>query len=141
MRFSSAKAGARVLLQALQVGANLPRLAAIFLLLLVGARLLGALVEVQRLLVEPAHAVDRLVHAVDQPLALGVGEAERADHLRDGDLLASQLPAHLAVQPGILALRRIGELLGQLDRLLVVLVQLVDAAGDVLQPVQSAPLR
>ena len=57
--------------------------------------------------------------------------------LRYRYLLASQLPAHLAIQPRVLALRCVGKLLDQLDRLLVVLVQLVDAAGDIFQPVKQ----
>ena len=120
MRFSSAKAGAGVVLHALQVGADLPRLLAEFLLLLVGARRVGALLEVDRLLVEAAHAVDRLVDAVDQALALGVGEAQPADDARDHDLLASQRPAAAAMVLRPLLLRDACQLLHQLDRLLVV---------------------
>ena len=108
-----------------------------FLLLLVGAAGLGALLEVARLLVEPAHAVDRLVDAVDQALALVVGEAQLADDARNANLLAAQRPARLAVHPRVLLLRNAGQLLHQLLGLLVVLEQLVNFAGDVLHPVDE----
>ncbi len=74
--------GAGIVLHALQVGANLPHLLAQFFAGFLGARLLGALLEVHRLLVEPAHAVHGLVDPVDQALALAVGEAQPANDLR-----------------------------------------------------------
>ena len=53
-------------------------LAAVFFFLVFAARGVGLALQVLRLAVERAHAVDRLVDAVDQPLALGVGESQLA---------------------------------------------------------------
>ncbi len=121
----------------LEVGADLANLAAQLLLGLVHARLFGALLEVAGLAIEPAHAVDRLVDAIDQALALAVGEAQLADHARDANLLAAHGPLGLAEAARILLLRNLGQLVGQHHRLLVVLVQFVHTAGDVLQPVEE----
>ena len=105
------------------------------MLLLFGARLVGALLEVDGLAVEPAHAVNRLVDAIDQALALGVGEAQLADDARDRHLLAAQRPAGAAKSARIFLLRNVGQLLQQLTRLLVVAAEFVNLSGDVVQPV------
>ena len=97
----------------------------------------GALLEVEGLLVESAHAVDRLVDAVDEALALVVGEAQLANDARDANLLAAQQPARLAVQARVLLGQDAGELLQQLLGLLVMLVELVDLAGDVFQAIEQ----
>ncbi len=123
------------MLHALQVRADLARLAAELLLLLFRTGGVGPLLEVHRLLVEPAHAVDRLVDAVDQALALGVGEPQFADDPRDHDLLAAQRPAAAAIVARPLLLRNFGQLLEKLNRLFIVALQFVDPASDVLQAI------
>ena len=123
------------MLHAFQVGADLPRLPAEFLLLLFRASGVGTLLKIDRLLVESAHAVDRLVDAVDEALAFSVSKAQAADDARDHDLLAAQRPAAAAVVARPLLLRDLGQLLEKQDRLLVVALQFVDLAGDVLQAI------
>ncbi len=72
-------------------------LAAQLLLLLFGAAGGDAILQVLNLLVERLHAVDGLVDAVDQVLALAVGEPQVADDAGDLDLLAAQCPAAAAI--------------------------------------------
>src|SRR5881394_851736 len=50
-----------------------------------------------RLAIEHAHRVNRFVDAINQPLALGIHEADFADGLRDSYDLAAQVPAAAAV--------------------------------------------
>src|ERR1019366_9535334 len=83
------------------------------------------------------HAVDGLVDPVDQALTLVVGKAQLADDLRYRNLLASQRPKVAAVFLRPFLLRNPIQLFDELDRLLVVLRQFVDPAGDVLQTVED----
>src|SRR5664280_1665544 len=129
--------GAGIVLHALQVGPNLPHLLAQFFLGFLGACLIGALLEVHRLLVEPAHAVDGLVDPVDQALALVVGKAKPANDSRYSNLLASQRPTVAAVLLRPFLLRNIGQLFDELDRLLVVPAEFVNLPGDVLQAIED----
>ena len=92
--------------------ANGARLAPIFFLLLFAARGLGLLFQVLRLTVERAHAVDGFVEAVDQALALGVGESELAHCDATSPRCARQLAAGATMVLGLLLLRDFGELLG-----------------------------
>ena len=109
----------------------------VLFLLLLRTGGLGAAFEVDGLLVEAAHAVDGFVDAVDQPLALGVGEAQLADDARDHDLLAPQGPAAAAMIARTLLLRDAGQLVEQLNRLFVVTVQLVDLARHLVEAVRD----
>src|SRR5450755_4370174 len=78
--------------------ANRARLPAIFFFLLFAAGGVGLAFEVLRLSVERTHAVDRLVQALDQPLALGVGESQFSQRLRRCD----DRPRQLAPRPPVI---------------------------------------
>src|SRR6185437_5540390 len=77
-----------------------------------------------------AHALDRLVHTVQQPLLLRVGVLELAHDARDVHLLAAHQPAGLALvarlRLGVLAVRRL-QALFERGVLLLVLDDDVDA--------------
>ena len=128
---------ARLHLDALHVGAHRADLLADFLLLLLDLGELAALFQVQYLAVQGLHVLDRLVHTVNQPLALLVGKAQCADRPADFDLLASQSPVGLAMVANLLLvlarLSDVGQFRNQDYGLLVMLGQLVHLAGDLLQ--------
>src|SRR4029077_3896144 len=83
-------------------GAGLP---AIFFLLFLAASGVGLALEVRRLTIERAHAVDRLVETLDEALALGIGESELADGDRGSDDRAGQPAAGTAMIARIFLLR------------------------------------
>src|SRR5581483_4203924 len=132
------EAGAGLLFNALQVAADLADLSAelLLLLLVIGAQRVQLLLQVVGLAVEAAHLVHGLVDTFDQALTLGVGKAEVADDARDLHQFAAQGPTILPAFTRLLLGRRDRlQLLGELLRLLVVAGQLVNLAGDLLQPV------
>ena len=96
VRFSSWKLTPAVGLELFQIVAVLPLDAPVLALGLLNPRGLGFLFQIVDLAVERAHGVDRLVYAVDQPLALGVGELQLADPAGNLHVRASQGPAELA---------------------------------------------
>ncbi len=133
LQFGKARAG--VALHALQVGADLPRLPAQFLARFFGARLVGALLEVDRLPVEPAHAVNGLVDAINQALALRVGEAQLRMTREIATCSRPNAQRVSAISSRVFLLRNVGQLLQELARLPVVAAEFVNLSGDVVQPV------
>src|ERR671930_159962 len=132
---------ARLLLQPIEIAAVLPLFLTVVALQVLVARELDLLLEIRNLAVERAHLLDGAINFVDQPLALQVGEPEIADQTRDCHLLAAEIPAQPPVLARLLLLRYLLQLLGELNRLLIVLAQFLDAPGDVLEPVLQDLLR
>src|SRR5258708_7448901 len=113
-------------------GARLP---AVFFFLLFAARGIGFALQISSLPVERTHAVDRLVDALDQPLAFVVGEAQLAHRPRNPNDGARQVAAGAAMVLRPLLLRHCAELFLQHAGLLIQLGHVVDLAGKFIQAV------
>src|SRR5580700_1920388 len=110
-------------------------LAAVFFFLILAAGGVGFAFEIAGLAVERTHAVDGLVDAVDQALALGVGESQLADGERNPHDAAGQVAAGAAMVLGPLFLRHGNVLFLQNAGLFVELGHGVDLAGEFVQAV------
>ena len=111
--------------------ANRARLPTIFFFLILAARGIGLAFEVGRLAVEQNACRRRFWrYAVDQPLALGIGESELADGDRRGDDRAGKLAAGAAMIIGLLGFRNFLKLLFEQAGFLVELGHLVDFVGE-----------
>src|SRR5439155_7262597 len=119
----------------LEFGTDRPRLATVFLLLVFAAGCVGLTFQVLRLAIQRTHGVDGLVDAVDQVLALDVGEAEVANAERHVYDAARQLMVQASIWLRVFLLRYGGELLLQLAGFLIGLPEIVDFAGEFPQAV------
>src|SRR5579863_7436553 len=121
--------------QLLHFAANGTRLAPVFFFLLFTASGVGLALEVLRLAIERAHAVDHLVQAVDQPFAFGVGESQLAHRLRHANNRAGKVAARPAMVLGTLFLRNRNVLFFDDADLFVQLGHGVDLAGELVQAI------
>src|SRR5579872_6115699 len=133
LQFLVADAG--LAFQLLHVGAQLARLAAVFLLLVVVAGGVRLLFQVVDLALQGAQRIHRLIHPVNQALALDIGDAQVAHGARHAHHFPRQVPAITAVILGPLFAVDGLELFQQLVDFLVVLGHLVNAAHHVLEAV------
>src|SRR5437879_5083324 len=97
--------------QLFHFAANRACLPALFLLLLFAAGGFRLALEVRRLSIERAHAVDGFVEPLNQPLARGVGKSELADRDRSSNDRARQLATCPPMIARIFLLRNFLELL------------------------------
>src|ERR1700722_10544137 len=121
--------------QLFHFAANGTRLAPVFFFLFFAASGVRLALEILRLAIERAHAVDHLVEAVDQPLALGVGEAQLAHRLRYANNRAGKVPARAAMVLGTLLLRSCNVLFFDDADLFVELGHGIDLAGELVQAI------
>jgi hypothetical protein len=85
--------------------ANGARLAPVFFFLFFAASGFRLALEILRLAVERAHAVDHFVETVDQPFAFVVGKSQLAHRFRHGHNGAGEVAASATMVPGLLLLR------------------------------------
>src|SRR5262245_40130882 len=121
------------LLQRLQVSTVRALDAAEFFLGILAARSLDLLFQVVDVAIERPHGVNRLVHAVNQALALRIGELQVAYAGGNHDLGPAQVPAIAAVLFRPFLLDDAGQLLRNLLDLLIVLADIVDLADKTFQ--------
>src|SRR5215472_15843217 len=121
-------------LQRLQVGAVRALDTAEFLLGILAPSGLDLLFQVVDVAIKRPHGVNRLVHAIDQALALWIGELQVADAAGHHDLGPAQVPAIAAVLFRPLLLDDPGQPLFELLDLFVVLADIIDLAHESFQP-------
>src|SRR6185312_6935534 len=135
--FEFLKKNSSLLLEFFQFSVDGAGLAFVFLALLVAAGGVGFALQVLCLAVERTHAIHRFVYAVNEALALVVGEAELAHADRSLHERARQVKAVTAMVLGTLLLRNLHELFLQLLRLFVGLGQFIDFSGELFEPVEQ----
>src|SRR6476646_4647236 len=126
-------ADAGFLLQLFQVVAVLALDAPVLAPGLLNPRCLDFFFQIVDLAVERAHGVDGFVDAVDEPLALRVGELQPADPAGNHHVRASQRPAVLARLFGLFLLLDRFQLLFKLLDFFVALADVVDLPDEVFQ--------
>ena len=101
---------------------------------LLNPRCLDFFFQIVDLAVERAHGVDRFVHAVNQPLALRVGELQLADAGGDLHVRAPKGPARLARLFGFLLLLYRFSFFFKLLDFFVALADVVDLSDKIFEP-------
>src|SRR5579859_6618274 len=126
-------ADAAIGLKLFQVVAVLPLDAPVLAPGLLNPRCLDFFFQIVDLAVERAHGVDRFVYAVDEPLALRVGEFQPANPAGNHHVRASQRPAVLARFFGFLLLLDGFQFFFKLLDLFVTLADVVNLSDKVFQ--------
>ena len=114
------------------LGTMLALQATIVLLEFLAARARNLLFQITELALQRTHQVGGLIHPFRQPLAFRRGQAQLADNKRNPHYLAAQLAPASAVSPRLLICCQSHHLLRQAEGCLVLLVDVIDAAGKFL---------
>src|ERR1700722_17394522 len=121
--------------QLFHFAANGARLPPVFFFLFLAASGVCLALEILRLAVERAHAVDHLVQPVDQPFALRVGKAQLAHSLRDANNRPGKIPTRPPVILGTLLLRSGNVFFFDEADLFVELGHRIDLAGELIETI------
>src|SRR5579884_3198668 len=127
-------ADAGIGLQLFQIITMLALNAAVFALGFFNARCVNLFFQVVHLAIERAHGVNGLVHAVNQALALRIGELQSANAGGNFHLRASQGPAVLAKFLGLLLLLHRLKFFFKLLDFTIVLADFIDLRDKTFQP-------